>query len=149
MTLRTILLSKTWRDTISHSASIRHCYVQSVSDITSRHCQQSFLNVSQEEKWCTSFGQKHEEKPHRICQKRPRTIWEWKHETSWAHLAWSTWWDHILAVGGNTRRHHEHTIAYVSSKITHNLCEKSQEQTSAHISWPSCIFPTRWRTIWG
>ena len=33
-----------------HSASIRRCYVPTVSDITSRHCQQSFLNVSQEDK---------------------------------------------------------------------------------------------------
>ena len=149
-TLRTVLLSKTWRDIISipfcfYSTLLRtNCewhHKQTLSAILS--------NVSQEEKWCTSLGQKYEETSHRIYQKKSRTICEWKHETSWAHLARSTWWDHVPAVDRNTRRHREHAIADVSGKITHNLQEKSQEDISAHISWPFCIFPTRWHTVWG
>ena len=104
-----------------HSASIRRCYVPTVSDITSRHCQQSFLNVSQEDKWCTCLGKKHET-PHR-CIRR----------------------NHAQSESKNTR-HREHTLLDLPDEITYWLWVETQGNT---MSTSSRTHPVRSPTICG
>ena len=149
--LRTILLSKTWRDTISTPFCFYSTLLRTNCEWNHKQTLSAILS--------------------KCIPRRENDIHPWRKNMKRRHSQFIRR-NHARSESENTR-HREHSLLDLPDEITYWLWVETQgdtmstllrmyplrsppicgknhrKDTSAHISWPFCIFPMRWRMIWG